>query len=270
MAATSIEWTMLVWNPTTGCSKISQGCKNCYAEGMHRRLMHMKPEKYNRAFLDGAFPHEPSLLLPFTRKKPTTWFVNSMSDLFHKDIPDQYIAKVYAVMCLNAHHTFQVLTKRPQRRANLFESKKFWRLVAEEALQIHPHPGSYLMAQLHPYKNIWEGTSIEDQKTLEERILWLLLTPAAVRWISAEPLLDFVDLGRAYSYCLNNGLNMDKLIDWIVVGGESGHKKRPFELSWARSIRDYCKEADINFFMKQVDKVRPIPKDLLIRQYPKI
>ncbi len=276
MAATSIEWTMKVWNPTTGCNKVSQGCKNCYAEIMHRRLRVMQPEKYSRPFLDGAFLHFPSLQVPSKIKKPTTFFVNSMSDLFHEKLRVIDIASVYAIMAINPQHTFQVLTKRPERRQELLSKTEFVEMVAMAALALRG-PQKLFAGETNifkcdwPLKNVWEGTSVEDQKTASERIPHLLKTPAAVRWLSMEPLLSHVDLNHIYTQCLLEGLDLDAGMQWIVVGGESGNKKRPFEASWARAIRDYCKESlKIKFFMKQMDKKQAIPKDLFIRQYPKI
>lgn len=263
---------MKVYNPTTGCNKVSQGCKNCYAEIMHNRLMHIPKinEKYNRPFLDGAFPHEPSLSIPFSWKKGSTVFVDSMSDLFHGNIPVEYIAKVYAVMFLNPQHTFQLLTKRPDRRLEILESDEFFQYLHKYCNQFHDEHIKKLESEMYfydeikslfPFKNVWEGTSIEDQDTANLRIPFLMKTPAQIHWISAEPLLGPVDL---------DPIQHASQLDWIVTGGESGRKKRLFDADWARQIRDYCKRNEISFFMKQMDKVQSIPDDLYIREYPSV
>lgn len=278
MAQSSIEWTMKVWNPTTGCNKVSPGCKNCYAEIMHRRLQVMQPNKYAHAFLEGAFEHEPSLEIPFKWKKPTTIFVNSMSDLFHKNLSVEYIAKVYAIMFLTERHTYQILTKRPERRLEVFKSDEFFEYLWKYCNQYHDKYIKHLEQELYfydeikslfPFNNIWEGTSTENQETANERIPLLLQTPAAVRWISAEPLLGAIDLAEVNELCSVNGVDTTKStgLDWCVVGGESGHKKRPLNADWFRQIRDYCNGAGVKFFMKQMDKMQEIPEDLMIRQY---
>ncbi len=167
MAQSNIEWTMKVWNPTTGCNKISQGCKNCYAEIMHNRLMHIPKikEKYNRPFLDGAFEHEPSLSKVFEWRKASTIFVDSMSDLFHDNISVEYIAKVYAVMFLNPEHTFQLLTKRPDRRLEILQSEDFYLLLYIYCNEFHDKYIKKLESEMYtyteisdlfPFKNIWK------------------------------------------------------------------------------------------------------------------
>jgi protein gp37 len=278
MAQSSIEWTMKVWNPTTGCNKVSPGCKNCYAEIMHRRLHSMHPQKYAHDFLEGAFEHEPSLEIPLKWKKPATIFVNSMSDLFHKNISDEYIAKVYAVMFLTNRHTYQILTKRPERRLELFKSDEFFEYLLKYCNQYNNKFIKQTTDEFHiddikslfPFSNIWEGTSTENQEAANERIPTLLQTPAAIRWISAEPLLGPIDLSIMPELCSADVTHRTKSteLDWVVVGGESGNKKRSFNSDWARQIRDYCEDAGVKFFMKQIDKVQEIPEDLLIREYP--
>lgn len=267
MADTNIEWASKVWNPTTGCNKVSSGCKNCYAEKMHKRLQKMSPAKYNRPFLDGAFPHEASLFAPMKWKKPTTIFVNSMSDLFHENIPVDYIARVYAVMFLTPQHTYQVLTKRPDRRVDVFRSQKFQELLWRYMRFYNPDPKKEIEFTF-PFDNIWEGTSIEDQATANERYHWLMATPAAVRWISMEPMLSAIDLQICVNmhWCVD--ITKSQGLDWLVLGGESGPKRRRFDPEWARAIRDYCRASGIPFFMKQIDKKIPIPADLMIREYP--
>jgi protein gp37 len=311
MAQSSIEWTGKVWNPTTGCNKVSQGCKNCYAEKMHKRLKGMGQDKYRRNFLDGAFPHEESLLYPLTIKKPTTFFVNSMSDLFHDMIPDSYIAKVFAVMALCPQHTFQVLTKRSLRMNILINKDVFFDYMHEAADEIegnNPYllytlekhdiegekmafPSNNLLPHLkaakwysgtfhngddtehefyyegqYPLPNVWLGVSVENQETAEERIPHLVETPAAIRFLSMEPMLEAIDLSKVLPV---NLLPESPELDWIIVGGESGHKRRPFNADWARTIKEYCWSHNIAFFMKQIDKKIQIPQDLMIREYPR-
>lgn len=279
MSESKIEWTERVWNSTTGCNKVSQGCKNCYAEVMHARLGRMGQNKYSRPFLDGAFAHEPSLALPFKWKKPAKIFVNSMSDSYHPNISVEHIAKMYAIMFLTPRHTFQHLTKRPERRLAILKSPEFFEHLHKYCNQYHQEfvePATaerYSFAEIKkqfPLNNIWEGTSAENQSTADERIPLLLQTPAAIRWVSAEPLLgpiDFATTVAAVAVTETGGRNLPGL-DWIVVGGESGNKRRPFDSDWARQIRDYCASTGVKFFMKQVDKVREIPDDLIIRDYP--
>lgn len=260
MANSNIEWTDKVWNPVVGCNKISQGCKNCYAETMHKRLMFMQPEKYNRLFLEGAFPHEPSLNIPLKWEKPSKIFVNSMSDLFHANIPFEFIDRVFRIMIEAQRHTFMILTKRPKI---MLEFAKYYTRRHAEGFGFS--------------KNICLGVSVEDQQTADERIPLLLQTPAAVRFISAEPLIDKIDLTniQTENYFLNS-LNGDhfprkmllgrKITDmklhWVVVGGESGPKARPMYPEWIRKIRDDCKAADIPFFFKQWGEFLPIDQQL--------
>ncbi len=255
MADSKIEWTGKTWNPTTGCNKVSQGCKNCYAEIMHRRLMKMQPAKYSRPFLDGAFPYEPHLGEPFKWKKGTRVFVNSMSDLFHENVPFEYIDKVFAVMALCPQHTFQVLTKRPERMKEYFEQvdmDNIWRLVN----QLHHQHIKPLESELHffdevkewfPLKNVWLGTSCEDQATADERIPFLLQVPAAVRFLSCEPLLGPISLTPA----LSKGEGEKPGIHLVIAGGESGHHSRPMHPTWVRTIRDQCVGQNVSFFFKQ-------------------
>jgi protein gp37 len=211
MANSSIEWTELTWNPTTGCDKLSAGCKFCYAEIMSRRLKAMGVEKYKDGF--NVRYHEEALAIPYTWKKPAMVFVNSMSDLFHKDIPLSFIKKVFKVMNECSHLTFQVLTKRGDRL------EKNWR-------------------HLSWTQNIWMGVSVENQ-LVEHRIESLRHVPAAVRFLSCEPLIDGLP-----------NLNL-RGIDWVIVGGESGVSPRPMKEEWVLDIRDKCKKQDIAFFFKQ-------------------
>jgi len=212
MANSSIEWTEMTWNPTTGCTKLSAGCKFCYAEIMTRRLKAMGQEKYKDGFKIVKI-HPETLLIPYTWKAPKIVFVNSMSDLFHKDVPLEFIKQVFHVMNDNPQHVFQVLTKRADR---LFEIYK----------------------QLKWTHNIWMGVSVEDERVIE-RIDFLRKTKAKVKFLSLEPLLG--PLAK---------LNLEK-IDWVIVGGESGHKPRPMLPDWVLDIQDQCENAGVAFFFKQ-------------------
>jgi protein gp37 len=211
MAQSSIEWTEMTWNPTTGCTKISAGCKYCYAEVMTRRLMAMGIDKYKDGF--AVRTHEDSLMTPFEWKKPKVVFVNSMSDLFHPDVPVEFIKKVFHVMNNTPQHTYQVLTKRADR---LFEMHE----------------------QLNWAPNIWMGVSVEDER-VTQRIDFLRQTNAAVKFLSCEPLIGPL-----------MNLNLSG-IDWAIVGGESGRKARPMEEWWVWDIKQQCQEQEVLFFFKQ-------------------
>lgn len=211
MAQSSIEWTEMTWNPTTGCDKISAGCKYCYAEVMTRRLMAMGIDKYKDGF--EVRTHEDSLQTPFSWKKPKVVFVNSMSDLFHPEVPIEFIQKVFFVMNETPQHTYQVLTKRAER---LFE--------------IHD--------QLNWTSNIWMGVSVEDDR-VTDRIDFLRETNAQTKFLSCEPLI-----GPLHNMNLSG-------IDWVIVGGESGRKARPIYESWVWDIKQQCDEQGSAFFFKQ-------------------
>lgn len=300
MAARSkIEWTEMTWNVVTGCNKVSQGCKFCYAEVMHKRLMSMEESKvkkglikesdrkYSRPFLDGAFPHEPSLTIPLHMKKPRMIFVNSMSDLFHESVPFEFIAKVFYAMRLSKRHTYQVLTKRPDRMLEFlshvrYNKYSFCYTHNGNPTKLYGGDGEIVCwKDEFPLKNVWLGVSVEDQKTADERIPILLQVPAAVRWLSAEPLLGKINLFNYLTSTYNdrqdeNGRNKWAVphLDWVVAGGESGKGARPMHPDWVRSIRDQCKVAGVPFYMKQIcENGRKInyedfPKDLKIREYP--
>ncbi len=211
MAQTRIEWTELTWNPTTGCDKISQGCKFCYAEVMARRLKAMGLEKYRNGF--ELTLHEDALKIPYTWKQPKIVFVNSMSDLFHKDIPLEFLQRVFKVMNDNPQHVFQVLTKR-----------------ADILLKYHK--------ELDWTHNIWMGVSVEDAKSLS-RINLLRRTRAKVKFLSCEPLIGPL-----------TDLNLKK-INWVIVGGESGRRPRPMKPEWVFEIHNKCIEENVPFFFKQ-------------------
>jgi protein gp37 len=244
MSGTSaIEWTEATWNPVTGCDRISPGCDHCYAMTLAARLKRMGQPGYQNdgdprtsgpGF--GLTLHPDRLAAPTRTRKPTMWFVNSMSDLFHKDVPDEFISRVWGVMADNPRHTFQVLTKRPKRARNVL-TRYGWAT---------PHG--------QPLSNVWLGTSIESSK-YAWRADHLRLAPAAVRFISAEPLLGpLVNLSPRAP--ISRQLDLDG-IDWLIVGGESGRGYRPMEASWARDLRDACAEAGTAFFFKQWGGIRP-------------
>lgn len=211
MAQSKIEWTELTWNPTTGCNKVSQGCKFCYAEVMTRRLKAMNQEKYKNGFK--LTVHEDTLKIPYTWKSPKIVFVNSMSDLFHKDIPLEFLKRVFEVMNDNPQHVFQVLTKRADRLYELHKELKWTH-------------------------NIWMGVSVENNDELW-RIDYLRKTRAKTKFLSCEPLL-----GPLSNMKLNK-------IDWVIVGGESGRKPRPMQAEWVYEIMEKCTEANVKFFFKQ-------------------
>ena len=209
--SSDIEWTDMTWNPVTGCTKISQGCKNCYAERMSKRLRAMGVERYRDGF--DVRVHPETLVQPSSWSGSRRVFVNSMSDLFHKDVPLEFIARVFDSISENPSHSFQVLTKRAGRLAQVAQSL--------------PWP-----------PNLWMGTSVEDAKTTA-RIDQLRRVPAAVRFLSLEPLLGPLD-----------DLALDG-IHWVIVGGESGPRARPIEETWIESILRQCQAANVPFFFKQ-------------------
>jgi len=211
-----IEWTDTTWNPVTGCSKVSQGCKNCYAERLAHRLQAMGLHRYRNGF--DVTLHEQAIDEPFRWKKPRKVFVNSMSDLFHEEIPLEYIQRVFAVMAAVPRHTFQILTKRSDR-------------LREVAGQL-PWPS-----------NVWMGVSVESSDMLF-RVTDLETVPAAVRFLSCEPLL-----GPLSQIPLSH-------IHWVIVGGESGPGARPMEPLWVHEILHQCRAANVPFFFKQWGGVR--------------
>lgn len=221
MSATEIEWTDVVWNPVRGCVKVSPGCKHCYANTFAERFRGVPGIAYERGFDPRLVPER--LADPLRWEKPRKVFVNSMSDLFQAAVPDDYLEEVCRVMQAADWHVFQVLTKRPERMRDLLRG----RLAFAAAL---PH--------------VWWGTSVEDKKYGLPRIDVLRDTPAATRFLSAEPLLE--NLGRVDL----------QGIDWVIVGGESGPGARPMDPAWAEGLRDQCVEAGVKFFFKQWGGVR--------------
>lgn len=255
---TGIEWTDAAWNPVTGCTKVSAGCKHCYAEREWPRLQHL-PAYAGRAFTD-VVPHANRLEQPLRWRRPRRIFVNSMSDLFHPDVPEGFIDKVFAVMAIAQQHTFQILTKRPDRmRAYLSYGARaeIVGIEAEALSGLDRHTESMSQRWTFPLSNVWLGVSVEDQATVDERIPLLLQTPATVRWISAEPLLGPVSLPferighwNALAIKSNQPWSTTRL-HWVVVGGESGPQARPMHPAWARGLRDQCAAAGVPFLFKQ-------------------
>jgi protein gp37 len=294
MNKTSIEWTDATWNPTTGCTKVSPGCLHCYIDRTPPFRM------AGRKFVKGKIPielHENRLDAPLKWKKPRMIFVNSLSDLFHEDIPDEFIDKVFAAMALAKQHTFQVLTKRPQRMMEYCSQAYMPGAICDAAILMghaeivkrewkETDCGVYrkLVGPSYPLPNVWIGVTCEDQKRADERIPLLLQTPAAVRFLSCEPLIGPVDLslGRKRwrcSSCGNVGTPAEEIgmgrcpcgheldeqkdcgIDWIIGGGESGPGARPMNPNWARSLRDQSQAAGVAYHFKQwgewVDEFHP-------------
>lgn len=291
--STSIEWTDQTWNPTVGCSRVSKGCERCYAE----RVAHRGMSEAHRG-LTVMGNHGPRWtgevrLMPDRLDQPLRWrkprrvFVNSMSDLFHEGVSFEYIAAVFGVMAASPRHTFQVLTKRPERAAEFFA----WLpngaadCSSTEAVTIEARRALFNAGNKNarealagasnggwrqwPLPNVWIGVSVEDQATADERIPALLNCPAAVRWVSYEPAIGAVDfkdistadpmeimlpLGGVTWRVSGSGTHLSRThaeLDWIVVGGESGPGARPFDVQWARSTIQQCREASVPCFWKQ-------------------
>ena len=235
MSKSKIEWTDETWNPVTGCTKVSAGCKYCYAERQWPRLSAPGQPYEGRTFTD-VHCHEERLYQPLHWKRPRRVFVNSMSDLFHEDIPDSFIDRIFGVMWEAKEHTFQILTKRAKRMAKYMSRK--------DLMTTHlPH--------------VWLGVSAEDQQTANERMPLLLQTPAAVRFVSLEPLLGPIKLGM--EKFIYEGRTFSTGPDWVIVGGESGPDARPMHPDWVRSIRDECVAGGTPFFFKQWGEWAPNP-----------
>lgn len=210
--ASKIEWTEQTWNPTVGCTKVSPGCKNCYAETMARRLRAMGTPGYENGFRLTLMPDR--LDEPLRRRKPTVYFVNSMSDVFHPKVPFEFVDQIFETIEQSPQHTYQMLTKRADRMATYFRTRR-------------------------PPANAWLGVSVENRRHGVPRIDFLRQVPAKVRFLSVEPLLE-----RLGPIDLTG-------IHWVIVGGESGPKARPMKLEWLTDIQDQCTRADVAFFFKQ-------------------
>jgi protein gp37 len=295
MSVTTIEWTQRpgtvgeTWNPTTGCNKVDRGCKNCYAETMHRRLQAMGQAKYEKDFLDGAVPQPDTLYLPlrWSDKKPRTVFVNSMSDLFHKDIPFEFIHQVFGTMEAAHAHTFLILTKRPER------ALEFWDWMS--ATHKTDLFGNVIPSN-EPWRcpgNVWIGTSIHDQNSANIRIPFLLKLKNCMRFLSYEPATGKANLRRVNlgEWSLDEDGNTQQRneydvlageisvwywrkgqefwhreevhrdqprLHWVIMGGESGPKADPMHPAWVRIVRTQCQQTGTPFFFKQWGTWRPI------------
>lgn len=301
---TKIEWTDATWNPITGCSIVSPGCTNCYAMRLAGTRLKHHPTREGLTTETKAGPvwngevkfNRRALLQPLEWKRGRMIFVCAHGDLFAENVPEDWIDQVFAIMALAQHHTFQVLTKRSERMQTYLASSELQDRIADAAFSIDPEAGSILSAdiqiagdKLFPLPNIWLGVSVEDQKRASERIMPLLTTPAAKRFVSAEPLLGPVNLvdidwgdgsldalkvktwkreidcwrdtEPTWEHSFLDWYNladmpddediMHPVLDWVVVGGESGPDARPMHPDWARSLRDQCAAAGVPFFFKQ-------------------
>lgn len=248
---TSIEWTDEVWNPVTGCTKVSEGCRNCYAERIAHRFWGARP------FTDVRI-HPERLEVPLHWKKPRTIFVNSMSDLFHEKVSDAIIDRVFAVMALCPQHTFQVLSKRPDRMEEYLRDSEYRAEMV--AIEVERIMGGGRQRCTFPLPNAHMLVSAEDQKSADERVSIILRTPAAVRGVSLEPLLGPVDLRYSAFNGADSFGSMEGL-HWVVVGGESGPNARACDPEWIRSIIDQCHTAGVPCFVKQLGS-NPMPINL--------
>jgi protein gp37 len=298
---TAIEWSDATWNPVTGCSKVSPGCAHCYAETLAKRLHRMGQQGYTdlpwtpENAEANVFLHPDRLDVPLRWRKPRMVFVNSMSDLFHELVPDDFLDRAFAVMGLAVQHTFQILTKRPDRMAGYLSDDDVYDRVQREVDRL---PAALLSPSAEdrrrrrssawtsyfpwPLPNVWSGVSIENRRYVHRAGL-LRETPAAVRFISAEPLLGPLVLPGEPTHGFDIqwpdgrwGPELDlRGIDWLIVGGESGPRHRPVDPQWVRDLRDACAQAGVSFFVKQMggarpgDKLENLPQDLRIREMPR-
>jgi len=309
----SIEWTNATWNPVTGCSVVSPGCTNCYAMRLAGTRLKNHPSRAGLTIDTKAGPvwngqvrfNAQWIDQPLRWKKPQMIFVCAHGDLFHEDVPDEWIDQVFAVMALAPHHTFQVLTKRSARMRNYMSRPHGFRdrrgsedtsieRWCWEHLRAHRNLQEELIKWPWPLPNVWLGVSAEDQNRADERIPDLLATPAAIRFLSAEPLLgpinlrsidvsgdeEILPLGAGWLDRLEPGEIEHARLDQVIVGGESGQGARPMHPDWARSLRDQCVQADVPFFFKQwgswlpvydpeVDDPRGFLRDYCLRNTPK-
>jgi len=262
----NIEWTDATWNPVRGCTKVSPGCKNCYAETFAERFRGVAGHPYEQGFDLRLIPEK--LDEPLHWRKPRRIFVNSMSDLFQDGVDDQFISLVFATMYCSPQHTFQILTKRPERMLNYLK-------------EMSSDPDGYCFAWAHeefgslkcgpqvwPLPNVWLGVSVESQQYADERIPLLQQTPAAVRFISYEPALGPIDISdflkshgvigpkkiphARNEHCKIAGCKHFEPLDWVIVGGESGPCSRPFNIQWARDVVQQCQLAGVSVFVKQL------------------
>jgi len=305
--SSQIQWTDETWNPTVGCTRVSAGCDHCYAFALHDRRHDAwksgrwpdAPAQYHEPFSEVQLLPE-RLTLPLRWRKPRRVFVDSMADLFHTDVPDEFLADVFAIMTATPHHTYQVLTKRPRRMQRLLHDGAFVHLI-EDAILIRWGVRAVVP---WPLPNVWLGVSVEDQAAAQ-RIGPLIQTPAAVRFLSCEPLIGPVSiddwlwlvgpstagpwkdaLGRHRGGGGAGGQMVSRTpandLHWVIAGGESGPGARPCDLDWLRLLRDECAEAGVPVFVKQLGSVwakansadphggNPDrwPEDLRVRQFP--
>ncbi|HEX5933482.1 MAG TPA: phage Gp37/Gp68 family protein [Pseudorhizobium sp.] len=278
---TKIEWTDATWNPITGCAVVSPGCTNCYAMKLAGTRLRNHPSRAGLTKDTKAGPvwtgevrfNEKTLLDPLRWKRPRMIFVVAHGDLFSEAVPDEWIDRIFAVMALCPQHTFQVLTKRPERMRDYLTTKlRQHRIAASQVELPDPAPPTGRWPHL-PMPNVWLGVSVEDQKRADERIPDLLATPAAIRWISAEPLLGPINLRRiriapdhhtvidaldGYAMVDTPGRERERaMLDWVVAGGESGTCARPSQPDWFRSLRGQCATASVPFLFKQWGNHRP-------------
>lgn len=321
MSTSKIEWCDSVWNPVVGCSIVSPGCTNCYAMRMAARLEKIGTAPHyagTTKIVNGnpvwtgkvAMAPDRILLAPLRWKKPRRIFVNSMSDAFHESVQDAWLDRILAVAALCPQHRFLFLTKRAGRMAEYVSHisepgfgarDRIDNFVLNWTMGDKPRLGAgrldvsidgYDACERWPLPNVYLGVSVEDQTRADERIPDLLATPAAVRFVSVEPLLGPVDFrqiriaGEPHSQTHDalSGYSSDTpfefvaaglqdrmsrgRLDWVICGGESGPGARPMAVEWARSLRDQCKAAGVPFFMKQMTKKAPIPDDLMVREFP--
>lgn len=270
MTRTSIQWTDEVWNPVRGCSRVSEGCRNCYAERQAIRQSRAGGAYHGLVKSTKAGPQwtgvvrliEEQLRKPLRWRKPRRVFVNSMSDLFHEKLADSTIARIWQVMRAATPHTFQVLTKRPERMRQFLAQCSDWQgWITHSGAPPSSYGGDGIIVgdrDRWPLPNVWLGVSVEDQKTSDERVADLLQTPAAVRFLSCEPLLGPVDILESIRVLHRRVGDFHPVfmqpggIDWVIVGGESGPRARPCNVQWIRSIVEQCREKDVPVFVKQL------------------
>jgi protein gp37 len=251
---TAIEWTDCSWNPVTGCTKVSAGCDHCYAEAFAERFRGVPGHPYEQGFDLKLWPER--LSAPLRWATPRRVFVNSMSDLWHAHIPEAFIEQVFAVMAATPHHTYQILTKRPLRMRHTLSSESFATAVRVQSARVQ-RPGRKGAAPPAwpgwPLPNVWLGVSVENQD-VDWRISWLTRTPAAIRFLSCEPLLGPLDLSRWLWEPAGPpwaGRNPSSDLGWVIAGGESGAGYRAVDPAWVRDLRDQCVAAHVPFFFKQ-------------------